>query len=732
MDPSNVGFASGAEVEYFSQSRKRWVLARVITCRSDGLYDLDCRAGVSETSIRAVQQRPSAPHTPPAADIAAAGTPPDARKVQNGQLFPKPTFSVGEDVEYLSESQKRWVAAKVVRQCGDGYYDLDRKVGVLETNIRAVPRMPPSAQGPLIGGAVAAEVPPDARASGNEDLLANGIFSVGDDVEYFSESQKKWVAAKVIRQSSDGFYDLDRRAGVPETSLRVLPNTRLAAQAPTVGQAVAADMSHDGRVDGHENVSLNGPFSIGAEVEYLSESQKKWVTAKVIRQRDDGLYDLDRRAGVPEANIRALPQISPVAETAPAGDTAAERTADAGLVGEADLCTNAAFPVGAEVEYRSASKNMWVAAKVIRHRRDGLYDLDCSKGVSETTIRAPPKISPWRAPGAMAAAEQASPVDEQPQKDAVYLNPASLLALDSAICVGSADDIGPRPTMEDAFVFRKSFGGVAGSSFLAIYDGHGGRECVDIVARELHKHLLREMEARPHNIAQALCRAFAITDKSVYGQGVVVPGCTACCCVLRKEGSANVLHTGHVGDSRAVLCRDGNAIRLTAMSDHKPTDPDELMRVHMNGGVVFDGRVNGQLAMARALGDHHLKAPCLPRDLVSNVPNVTSIPLEAKDEFIIMACDGLWDVMEDQAAVDLVLDTIDGDEKMGSDAADVLARVLVDEALARGTTDNVTCVVVFPRGLPASISTKTLADDSPKTGFWSQFGSILGAFHMGA
>jgi len=211
----------------------------------------------------------------------------------------------------------------------------------------------------------------------------------------------------------------------------------------------------------------------------------------------------------------------------------------------------------------------------------------------------------------------------------------------------------------------------------------------------------REMRAERGHMSQTFCRAFAATDKSVYNQGVFDGSCTACCCVLRKEGSSEVFYTAHVGNTRAVLSRGGLAVRLTAISDHKPTDFNELSRVHMAGGAVFNGLANGMPAIARALGDYSLKAPFQARDSVSSVPDISTMLLEAQDEFIIMACDGLWDVMTDQDAVNLVRQTFNNNRKMGSAAPDILAHVLVQEALCRGTTDNVTCAVVFPWGLPA-------------------------------
>ncbi|CAJ1400430.1 unnamed protein product [Effrenium voratum] len=164
-----------------------------------------------------------------------------------------------------------------------------------------------------------------------------------------------------------------------------------------------------------------------------------------------------------------------------------------------------------------------------------------------------------------------------------------------------------------------------------------------------------------------------------------------------------VLYTGHVGDARAVLCRKGLAVRLTGVSDHKATDVEEARRVVEAGGTIYHERVNGMLAISRAFGDFQLKAPTWPNDIVSNVPEVSATLLCEGDIFVIMACDGLWDVIEDQDAVNLV---IEGMQQFGGLLGEdngqhpmlgqVVARLLVEEALARGTSDNVTCVVVFP------------------------------------
>lgn len=138
-----------------------------------------------------------------------------------------------------------------------------------------------------------------------------------------------------------------------------------------------------------------------------------------------------------------------------------------------------------------------------------------------------------------------------------------------------------------------------------------------------------------------------------------------------------MLYTGNVGDSRIVLCRDGRATRLSY--DHKSSDEYEQRRIVKNGGILLKGRVNGVLAVSRSLGD------CYMKSLVIGAPYTTATELGAKDEFMIIACDGLWDVCTDQEAVDLIRH--ESDMKKAS-------AILCNYALDQMTTDNITVMVV--------------------------------------
>ncbi|CAL1707158.1 unnamed protein product [Somion occarium] len=144
-----------------------------------------------------------------------------------------------------------------------------------------------------------------------------------------------------------------------------------------------------------------------------------------------------------------------------------------------------------------------------------------------------------------------------------------------------------------------------------------------------------------------------------------------------------VLYCANAGDARAVLCRAGKAVRLTY--DHKGSDKQEAKRIMDAGGFVMGGRVNGVLAVTRSLGDSSMK------EFVVGAPYTTETELTEEDEFLILACDGLWDVVEDQAAVQLVRDTADP-RKAAED--------LLDHAYRKYSTDNVTVLVIRFRNPP--------------------------------
>lgn len=136
----------------------------------------------------------------------------------------------------------------------------------------------------------------------------------------------------------------------------------------------------------------------------------------------------------------------------------------------------------------------------------------------------------------------------------------------------------------------------------------------------------------------------------------VTAGCTAV--VALRVG--RTLYVANAGDSRGVLCRAGKAVALS--EDHKPQSDVELERITKVGGFVNQaGRVNGNLNLSRSIGDLKYKqlVNVTPQEqMITADPDITTTVLENEDEFMILACDGIWDILSNQDAVDFVREGI--------------------------------------------------------------------------
>lgn len=226
------------------------------------------------------------------------------------------------------------------------------------------------------------------------------------------------------------------------------------------------------------------------------------------------------------------------------------------------------------------------------------------------------------------------------------------------------------------------------NGYFAIFDGHAGTFAADWCGKKVHIILEEVIRKNPNiPIPELLDQSFTTADAQLEKLPLKNSGCTAAVAVLRwedrvpsfssatgsqsiapaaaaasKEGhktkdgksedsdvaapeSAHaklkgaavrqrVLYTANVGDARIVLCRSGKALRLSY--DHKGSDENEGKRIANAGGLILNNRVNGVLAVTRALGDTYMK------DLVTGHPYTTETVIQPEiDEFMIIACDGV-------------------------------------------------------------------------------------------
>lgn len=157
----------------------------------------------------------------------------------------------------------------------------------------------------------------------------------------------------------------------------------------------------------------------------------------------------------------------------------------------------------------------------------------------------------------------------------------------------------------------------------------------------------------------------------------------------------------NAGDSRCVLSSAGTACDLS--DDHKPTLDTERKRIEDAGGYVSLGRVNGNLALSRAIGDFEFKRNFdLPAEqqIVTAFPDVDRRALKSEDEFIVLACDGIWDCLSSQNVVDIVRRSVADGKELNDICEDLMDRCLAPATDTGGVgCDNMTvCIVALLNG----------------------------------
>ncbi|CAH2035517.1 unnamed protein product [Thlaspi arvense] len=236
---------------------------------------------------------------------------------------------------------------------------------------------------------------------------------------------------------------------------------------------------------------------------------------------------------------------------------------------------------------------------------------------------------------------------------------------------------GKRATMEDCFETRISDVDGQMVAFFGVFDGHGGARTAEYLKNNLFKSLVTHDEFIS-DTKKAIVEVFKHTDEEYLIEERGQPknaGSTASTALLIGDK----LIVANVGDSRVVASRNGSAGPLS--NDHKPDRPDERQRIEDAGGfIIWAGtwRVGGILAVSRAFGDKQLKPYVIAE------PEIQEEDISTLD-FIVIASDGLWNVLSNKDAVAIVRDISD---------AETASRKLVQEAYARGSCDNITCIVV--------------------------------------
>jgi len=248
---------------------------------------------------------------------------------------------------------------------------------------------------------------------------------------------------------------------------------------------------------------------------------------------------------------------------------------------------------------------------------------------------------------------------------------------------------GSRPSMEDKSTIVPDVNlllgieGLPRQTFFGIFDGHAGVDAARYAQAHLLHHICKN-EAFASDLPTAIRSAHASLDNAI-GSKPTRSGCTSVTMFVR----GNTMHLAWLGDSAALLSRSGEYVHL--MDPHKPGCPEEKSRIEAAGGMVMQvfgvWRVNGVLSVARAFGDHNLK------NMVISEPGIEAVQLTGAEDFVVLACDGLWDVMSPTDVVKYVHEHVQRDER--GFALPGVANLLSDHAINIGSTDNVSIIIAY-------------------------------------
>lgn len=265
-----------------------------------------------------------------------------------------------------------------------------------------------------------------------------------------------------------------------------------------------------------------------------------------------------------------------------------------------------------------------------------------------------------------------------------------------------------------------------------MFDGHGGNQVAEYVRDNFVKELVKTKNYKDADYGAALTETFIKMDENMktpqvkkelqkytteksddagmngiagFSVGAEADiansvGCTATVCIMTKDE----VITANSGDSRAVLCKKGVAVELSY--DHKPDNPEEKERITKAGGFVEENRVKGMLNLSRALGDLEYKLDpelAVEDQMITCVPDIKIEKIDKNTEFMIVACDGIWDCLTNQEAVDFVREHgIYMKKKSGSSyklsivVEKMLDKIIAEDIAASGGLgcDNMTCSII--------------------------------------
>lgn len=259
---------------------------------------------------------------------------------------------------------------------------------------------------------------------------------------------------------------------------------------------------------------------------------------------------------------------------------------------------------------------------------------------------------------------------------------------------GVSETIGWRESMEDEHaIYERPEERFFGAE---IYDGHGGKAASRVAAEMLTPYF---MHSRTREIEKSLrdrrkdCDllrdAYLVVDSHLL-ERYIRSGTTAAHFYIMEDRFI----AANAGDTRVIIGTEGNVTVLTV--DHKPNLSGETGRIEDLGGEVTrigTPRVQGILAVSRSLGDLHLKPYVIAE------PRVAEGYLGKENDYAVLACDGVWDVLTPEDVIREIRQL--ADPQKGADG-------VMKKALDHGSTDNITVIVIDLREYTSHMRRNTM------------------------
>jgi len=252
--------------------------------------------------------------------------------------------------------------------------------------------------------------------------------------------------------------------------------------------------------------------------------------------------------------------------------------------------------------------------------------------------------------------------------------------------IGHTSLQGVRSSMEDEVLLEEKviLKDKSAYSFLAVFDGHGGRNAAIYTRDHLLKNIVSEIESGKAQ-QESLTKSFIKTDEDFLATKVDTSGTTACTVLI--EHSTKKFWCANAGDSRALLFRANTVVKALSR-DHKADRPDEVDRIKKAGGFIIQKRVMGELGISRAIGDADLKTK--NHKLVIPDPEFINDSILKDDVFMVIACDGLYDVMNNEEICKYLADEL-ATHNDCQKATDSIVTYAIEKLR---TKDNVSCVLI--------------------------------------